>query len=79
MHELDAVLRRDRWQASVYRAALNDKPGNNAMPGGAAVKAQLRQVQKVPDMSLGEMGEEVDLNVAKRCHQAHTIVVQLHL
>ena len=66
MHELGAVLRRNRWEASVYRAALNDKAGNNAMPGRAAVKAQVRQVQKFSaDMSLRKMGEKIDLNVAK--------------
>ena len=64
-NEPDAVLRRHWRQTGVYRATLNDKPGNNAMPGCAVVKTQPRQVQKVPRMPLRKMGEQINLDVAK--------------
>ena len=47
------------------------------MPGGAAVETQLRQVQKVPHVSLSKMGKQINLDVAKRGHQPHPIIVQV--
>src|SRR5262245_64034377 len=79
MHEPETVLCRNRWHPRIYRAALNDKPRNNAMPGSPAVKTKLRQVQKVPDVSLSKMGEQINLDIAKRSNQPHAIVVQFVL
>jgi len=47
-NESDAVLRRDWWQAGIYRTTLNDKSGNNAMPGGTTVKAELPPSPSAP-------------------------------
>src|SRR5262245_40513709 len=79
MHEPETVLWRNRWHARIYRATLNDKTRNNAMPGCAAVKAQLRQVQEVPHVSLGKIAKQINLDIAKRSHQPYAIVVQFGL
>ena len=60
-------------------AALNDEPRDHTVEGGAVIKADLDEVEKVLDMTRGRVRIETNLDVAepRRNRDARILLLKL--